>query len=115
MTKSELKTGHIVTYRNGEKRTVFKDTNRNPADFITDGHTHVNLNAYNEDLTCVFDSNRDIVKVENAHSPITIGFNPGAFAQLKTIWKRPIPKKMTVSEIEAILGYKIEIIAEKEN
>lgn len=29
------------------------------------------------------------------------------------LWKRPETKKMTVSEIEKILGYKIEVVAEK--
>jgi hypothetical protein len=115
MTKSELKTGYIVTYRNGEKRTVFLNTNRSSADFLTDGSTYNSLAAYNEDLTCTFDSNRDIVKVEHTNNPVTISMHPGALAHLKTIWERPIPKKMTVSEIESILGYKIEIITEKEN
>lgn len=113
MTKSELKTGHVVTYRNGEKRAVYKDTCYG-ADYLTDGHTYRNLYNYKEDLTCSTDPMCDIVKVESTGRFVDIARDPNGFSGI-VIWERPTPKKMTVSEIESILGYKIEIIAEKEN
>lgn len=119
MTKSELKTGMIVTYRDGKQRVVFKDTtmfecNKN---FITDGVNWSLLSTWEEDLTCSFFKEMDIMKVEVATSFVMMCRNPVDIpsSYRKTIWERPTPKKMTVSEIESILGYKIEIIAEKEN
>lgn len=119
MTKSELKTGMIVTYRDGKQRVVFRDTamSKYNKDFVTDGVGWSSLSTWEEDLTCSLFKEMDIMKVEVATSFVMMCRNPVDIpsSYRKTIWERPTPKKITVSEIEDILGYKIEIIAEKEN
>lgn len=115
MTKSELKTGMIVTLRNGNKKQVYIDVvtnNLQNANVITDGNTWSDLYHYNEDLTYKGSRELDIVKV--AYVGFVIGLHAGVESPVgNTIWERKEPKKMTVAEIETILGYKIEIVSEK--
>lgn len=122
MTKSELKTGMVVTYRDGRKAMVFKDCadNNFPTLFkkeanvlISEEATWLDLHYINEDLLY---SNRDsdsldIIMVEAAINPFILWrpYNPNDYT---VIWKRNPPKKMTVAEIEAVLGYRVEIVSE---
>lgn len=120
MTKSELKTGMIVITREGKEYMVFRDfhyQNKKPIDCIVSlTGTWSDLLCFNEDLTCMANiKDLDIMKVKVIYHPHLMFKNDLNATHYKTIWERPEPKKMTVSEIEAILGYKIEIIAEKEN
>ena len=114
MTKSELKTGHVVTYRNGWKRTVLLNTDNTHKDYVSDGRLWGELDAFNEDLTNTFTKHYDIIKVERGHDCTQILQDPETRTDLETIWEREQVKQMTVAEIEAILGYKIEIVNEKQ-
>lgn len=120
MTKSQLKTGHIVVTREGKEYMVFRDfhcQSKKPIDCIV-SHAGMwsDLGCFNEDLTCMVNiQDLDIMKVKAIYHPHLTFKNDLSETCYKTIWERPAPKKMTVSEIEDILGYKIEIIAEKEN
>lgn len=115
MTKSNLRTGMIVTHRNGDRRIVY---NNICVQSVYDGESILmnstgvwcNLSNYHKDLTHKDFSELDIVKV--AVIPRVVDMhNPFDVTYTQTIWERPEPtKKITISEIEKILGYKVEII-----
>ena len=118
MKKSNLRTGHVVTLRNGDSYMVFRNCMyHNAKDIIVNkNNSWFYLNDFNEDLTfndeeawCIKPHIWDIVKVETTSHPYAL---VKEFGTNKTVWKEE-RKKMTVSEIEKILGYKVEIIAEK--
>ena len=74
MTKSELKTGMVVTLANGEELYVFKDyfANNKTQDVIVEVNGndcwHI-LNSYNENLTNKSYPEYNIVKVELVSHP----------------------------------------------
>ena len=120
MTKSELKTGMIVTRRDGQKLTVYRDC---ACSFNAIYHNNVfvdastkswhSMESYSEDLS----NNQgcpefDIVKVELPHHPYDFNRFPLNAEITKVLWECTEPKKkMTVAEIEKILGYKVEIVS----
>ena len=112
MTKSDLRTGMVVTCHNGYKYTVYLDTCIGES-VLTNGCGWVNLNEYDEELKNKLNENFNIVKVEELTNLfcLTVPTNEIIQYNLSTIWT--CSKQMTVAEIEAILGYKVEIIAEK--
>jgi hypothetical protein len=122
MTKSELKTGMVLTNRTGERfmfhnNCVYSNSGKflyHTNILVSENGTWSMFEKYNEDLTHNMYSSMDVIKVEVLRhaKDIWCAYTPENYV---TIWERPTPKKMTVSEIESILGYKIEIIAEKEN
>jgi len=117
MTKSALKTGMIVTLRNGKKFEVYIDavtyTCSCGSDVITDGKKWSSLAEYNEDLTYPGHTDHDIVMVEYVGGRTDLYAGATDEKTLDIIWKREDTKKMTVAEIEAILGCKVEIISDK--
>lgn len=108
-TISDLKTGWVVEYDNGERALVVNDR------LLSDDGYNM-LESYDEDLTCVnprYSINRiytinvdDVYNLEDFLS----------FENLELVWERKNfvsePRKMTKSEIEAQLGYEIEIVEE---
>lgn len=121
MTKSDLKTGMIVTRRDGKRFTVYRNCaaesySKLETDVLVDALNSMwhPLEYYDEDLT----NNRgnrdfDIVKVELVHHPYDFNKFPCNAKIVKTLWTRDDTKKMTVAEIESILGYKVEIVSDK--
>lgn len=113
MTKSELKTGHIVTTRCGNRYVVFIDTGvwgHKDNSFLVRKDYFCTLSCFTETLEYLANSDYDIVKVEAPLFPADLC----EIFQCKdktTIWERS--KKMTVSEIEKILGYNVEIVSDK--
>lgn len=126
MTKSELRTGMVVTFRDGRKCMVYRDCDydssygngkiKSMTTLVTAEGTWSSLDSGNyQDNLKIYDNrkdDRDIMKVEVVHHPRMMWqeYDPNNFT---TIWERNEPKQMTVAEIEAILGYKIEIVSEK--
>ena len=112
MTKSDLKTGMLVTLRNGKKMCVYLNVEisiTKNADVITNGDTWLGLNFFDDNLNCRMGSDMDIVEIEVPLIYTDLRHHNGT----KSIWQRQKPKKMTVAEVEKILGYKVEIISEK--
>lgn len=131
MTLDDLKTGMIVTMRNGTQYTVIRNmatpyqnadeifvyTNFNQSERLTfndDGRGWMPFDDYHNNFTHKRNKRYDIVRVEIAN-------NPFGFMDLKynvhfrtVIWKEPLAVKLTLAEIEARLGYKIEIVSEEE-
>lgn len=106
-TKSDLKNGMVVTFKNGFRGLVVDN-------IIIGNSIYCDLSDYNDDLTTKDNSTSlNIIKVYNALSHR--GFrNYLSDDNLELIWEREKPKKMTKQEIEKELGYSIEIISNKE-
>lgn len=122
MTLNDLKTGMIVTWRNGEKATVLRDTPKFGILLNTDrnflvrcsGDGWTTLSNYNDDFTNKFVDIYDIVKVEVPRHPYDcFNYNRYTFDS-EVVWEKESAVKMTVAEIEKKLGYKIEIVSEDE-
>lgn len=111
MTKSELKTGMIVRYRDGRLRMVLKDTEHEEKDIAvgTDGWSA--LDEYNEDLTYTNYSDIDIMYVYNIELNRNYTYllnrdnlNDSYINDFGTlIWERKT-NEMTIKEIEEKLG-----------
>jgi hypothetical protein len=125
MKKSDLRTGMIVTLRNGKEYVFFRN-------FVTTTEYSMNTSAdgvfvYGQKrmwmLGCDYNNNLlmkerehsqfDVMKVEMCNHPYCFMDPEYGKDNRKLIWERQEAKKMTVSEIEAILGYKIEVVSEK--
>lgn len=116
MTKSELKTGMMVTLRNGEKYLVFKNIQTGYAlgDVIVslDGQNWDDLNSYKEDLTYEddFENHWDIMKVSQLFHPKTfLDLNYGSGSD-ETLWQRNEKKRYTYAQLKEILGTEFEVI-----
>lgn len=122
MTLNDLKTGMIVTWRNGEKATVLRDTVnfkrlcKQGRSFLVkcsgDGWTA--LSNYDDDFKNRFADSYDIVKVEVPDHPYYCFDYECSNYNSEVVWEENPVVKMTVSEIEKKLGYKIEIVSEEE-
>lgn len=115
MTKSDLKTGMVAIDRSGRNWFVFKESYVKLGDSYLEGDFLVSkdgywgiLEAFNEDLTFSNCRERDIVevlKVGNIRDLVKY------VNKAIPVWKRKEPpKKLTLSELEAILGYEVEIV-----
>jgi hypothetical protein len=113
MTKSELRTGMIVTARNGNRYMVFLNTTissyRGSDDFLVglkgDGFNY--LSNYNENLTCKAYNSFDIMKVEKCKWVADLtSKNP----ELNTIWERKEKKTYTYAQLREILGSEFEVV-----
>ena len=118
MTKSELLTGMTVTLRNGERKIVYLKAcsfcNPEGMNILIGSEFWSKLDDYNNDLTYNGDAQRDIIKVEIPNVIYDLFHPLSETNRSEIIWERPEPrKKITISEIEAILGYKVEIINDK--
>lgn len=118
MTKADLKTGYLVTTRNGKQYVVYlgAETSYFSGDCIVDGNKEANwlkLDNYNEDLTFKSGKHHDIMKVEKQYHPydlLTINY---CEKDRKLLWEREEVKEMTMSEIEKLVGCKVKIINQK--
>ena len=106
MTKSDLKTGHIVTYRNGNKRKVLLNSCLG-GDILVAQDGWMPLNRFNEDLTNKDNHNFDIVKVEE---PLLTCHLVQEDPSTKTIWERKEKKQYTYAQLKEIIGEDFEIV-----
>lgn len=127
MTKSELKTGMIVTTRDGMEYVVFRNAiyiydNKNGTsnDILVNAQSHHwnDLKYYNEDLTYhgryslddKFIKENEIVKVEIPDHPYSFMDLSFEKHKRKLIWKREIVKEVTMADVEEKFGCKVKII-----
>jgi hypothetical protein len=99
-TKSDLKTGHIVTTRGGREFYVVKDmvSLYNNGDFLVDNTSRIPLDGYKDNLIWKLTDDRyDIVKVE-------IGSMCDLFQERKTIWKRKETKEISLEDAKRFLS-----------
>ncbi len=107
MKKQDLKTGMLVQFRNGKVFMVINDI------LVRDGKW-ISLCSFDKDLNCnsVYHDEFDIMKaskVLNGYLLMPTNWNEERLNN-NLLWEREETKKMTVSEIQKELGYKIEII-----
>lgn len=112
MKKSDLRTGMRVTKKNGAKYIVAINSQHNYSrerDLIVNSKISSwdSLDIFNDDLTSDYPDNT-IVKVEIPKHPFDM-FNIN-YSEYITIWERPEPKPMTLTEIEKALGYPVKIV-----
>lgn len=112
MTKKDLRTGHIVTLRNGNKYKVFLNASIgcDSNDVLVRSNGFMPLNNFGINLEHKTDRNMDIVAVECVDAYHLL-YEPIGVVECAPIWART--KQMTVAEIEAILGYKVKIISDQ--
>lgn len=100
MTKSDLKNRMVVETREGIRYLVVGEMLMRGASFLL-------LSDYDEDLMHNGDKDFDIVKVFDYVS----NFNSIKRCN-DVVWQRQEPKKLTLKELEGILGYPVEIVEE---
>lgn len=110
-TKSDLRSGMIVTLRNGKEGIVFLDCskkiNRDSIVFVK-SETWCGLCYYKENLENDSCKYYDIIKVEE-----TLIHHLGNLdAPRKLLWEREEVKELTIAEIEAFLGCKVKIVGD---
>ena len=118
-TKADLKTGMIVTLRNGVEFIVYRDVkNQYYSKDILLGlrHNWFKLSHFKEDLTAEYEYN-DIVKVESPTHPYALMDINYEKDKRTLIWERTEPKEepikeLTMEELEKHFGCKVKIVAE---
>lgn len=107
MKKSDLKTGMVVELRDGTMCMVLLDT---PCgDVFVNVNGWSDMNSYDDDWRCfpLIYRGFDIIRVYSAESAYQMVFS--RWGDMKMIWERKEPNKMTLAEIEAELGYPVEV------
>ena len=110
MTKSELKPGYVVRYKNGETRMVMQtETEIVLVQMEQANPFWSSLNGYDEDLTCQYADEFTIVEVygHNRFTTTIWTFNP---EHRKLLWKRHEKKQYTYAQLRKILGEEFEVI-----
>lgn len=125
MKLSDLKTGMIVTWRNGVECVVMIDYESQSAIerkiFVNAKDKHwLPFGYYGEDMKmmrdhedfCDDDNEYDIVKVELATHPYSFLDLEYEKGKRKLLWKEKAVKEVTMSEIEEKFGCKVKIVKE---
>ena len=84
-TKQDLKTGMLVQFRDGDLRLVVSHGKNNEFYFI--GKYVGNLSDYNNDLTCSYDSDLDVVKVYSQTKYVSNYLNISVVGR-ELLWER---------------------------
>lgn len=107
--KLDLLNGDVIVMRNGYKYIFFKNYAGKSDALVNTKGGWMNLDKYEVNLLFANDSAFDILEV---HRPVYCSaFYPAhEFYNYECVFKREDRKKMTVEDIEAALGYKIEVI-----
>lgn len=119
MTKADLNTGMIVVLRNGEEYMVMLDSTHNYSIGCNDvlvglEHKWFKVHDYNENMLLESDHEYDIMEVYMVTHPYAFtDFNYDKDKRI-LLWKREEVeiKKMTVADIEKLVGCKVEIVKE---
>ena len=108
MTKSELKPGYVVRYRNGDIRMIMP---RGVTYIFLEigGETWGDINTYTEDLLNDYDHQFDIMEVYgfSAYSQSVWCFNE---KHRKLLWKRHEKRRYTYAQLREILGEEFEVV-----
>ena len=118
-TKDDLKAGYVVKYRNGDLEMVLMSGTYGNEDPML---ISVGPSGNWTDIAKDIDDNLLCTRAHMRHYDIVEVYGYSLYANCardvstddrKLLWKREEAKKMTVSEIEKILGYKVEVVAEE--
>ena len=106
-TKSDLKNGDVVMFRNGET-AIYIDGFRS---FATSNHWR-DASSFNDNLT-TRNHQYDIVKVSRPLFKHQCRLSVFATDAANIIYERKEPRKMTLAQVCAALGEEIEIVEEE--
>ena len=110
MTKSELKPGYVVRYRDGNLRMVMPLSGGDAIIGIESSPGWGYLENWNQDLTNKQGhKNLDIVEVYGYSKSSSLAFIFRE-ADRKLLWKRPEKKKYTYAQLREILGEEFEVV-----
>ena len=112
MKRNELEVGYLVEFKNGERKIVMPCNDPDYPIVLTNQYGEWSyLGVYRDDLSSTIAKEFDIVKVFSFSRLVykTLSFNTN---HRELLWERKDKKKMTVAEIENILGYEVEIVRE---
>ena len=110
MTKSELKPGYVVRYRDGNLRMVMPLENELIlVEMVFEDPCYSTLTYHNEDLTCRHCPSCDIMEV--------YGFSNSRWYvwtfeenDRELLWQRNKKKKYTYAQLREILGEEFEVV-----
>lgn len=114
MDKSDLRTGMRVLLNNGRLYDVFLGVKNSCYESEIDllmqcnGEEHLSLRIFGEDFNYYCDTEYNIQKIYEPIQPISLKRQLNSKYWNK-VWERT-SKKMTIKEVEELLGYNIEII-----
>lgn len=114
-TKSDLKTGMVVEYRNGSRRLVLRDYQGTGEDLLI-GDRWSSFNFYNEDLTYSSgDKDYDIMKVYVAINYCdTLYLLDSKCCKCRVVWERKEIKEVTLEQIAEKFGVDVKRLRIKE-
>lgn len=120
LTKSDLKSGHVVETKEGQVFIVMIDEFDMGGDYIFNQYAecHMPLDEYSEDLQMI-DRHYDCLDICKVYQPLYNHSIRNIKKEIKgeydredfrLVWERQKPKKMTLAEIEEVLGYPVEVV-----
>ena len=118
MKLSDLKTGMIVTLRNGDEYVVFRNCknlyNFDSSDILVNAKLYSwhNLSKYTDDLCCCPNKEWDVVKVEIPYHPYSTMNIDYEREKREVFWEREKVLEVTMAEIEEKFGCKVKIVKE---
>lgn len=124
--RSDIWSGSIVEFRNGERRfailvneytSILVNPNNHIWDYLSSWDLE-KLTYHTVDKTGgpVTESPKDIMVIYGLVSKTRsygCAMDINDVEDRPVVWRRPVVKKMTVAEIEKALGYEVEIVSEK--
>lgn len=127
LKRSDIWSGYIVEFRNGERRfatlvneytSILVNPNNHTWDYLSSWDLE-KLTYHTVDKTGrpVIESPKDIMVVYGLVSKTRsygCAMDINDVDDRPVVWRRTVVKKMTVAEIEAALGYAVEIVSEGE-
>lgn len=112
----DIKSGYVVKLRNGKLLMCMRYEQKNflKAFVAKSGVPFVDVAKHYDGLKSIVHKNKDIIEVYGLSS------NPFTCMDISTdyrplLYQEEKPMKMTISEIEEKLGYKIEVVSEGKN
>ena len=117
MKLSDLKTGMIVTLRNGSEYVVFRNSANlygfDSSDILVNAEkcSWHKLSKYTDYLHCCSETEWDIVKVEIPYHPFCNMNIDYERDKRKLLWEESV-KEVTMAEIEEKFGCKVKIVKE---
>lgn len=106
-TKSDLKPGMVVEYKNGNRRLVVRINN--DLHFMSSEEFLENVEKeYDDNLTCAGHESLNIMKIYSVNTIRELNTLLSETYYLDLIWERKEPKEYTMQEIADKLGISVE-------
>ena len=116
-----LKSGYVVELRNGSRYIVTRVGQSKFSKVLANKNSALSVNSYDKKLhytneflkhLSIKSDDFDIVRIWGLSDDPLQAFCISEIDTRPLLWERPPVKKMTISDIEDILGYSVEIVEE---